>query len=299
MKSTKILFAAVMFLAFPTFGFSQMTILSGPKKATQYSLVQDLTTIVAPSLDFKIVNRETDGASYNLEQLMNPDSPYKVALIQSDYLFYMQAQDMKMNMENTKNVKVVLPLGHEQIHLVTKASKGITGLRELEKKVVAIGSADQGTYRTASLMKERSQVGWIAKNTNFEDAFGALNTDKIDAFFIVSSAPIEKLNVDPQSMVDQLALVPLENFNDWAKYYKADTIYKGEYKWLEQDVPTYSVPAVLIVNEKKLSADERADVMALKAAIQAKFEELKASGHPQWKQVNLMEWNEADWPMIK
>jgi hypothetical protein len=59
------------------------------------------------------------------------------------------------------------------------------------------------------------------------------------------------------------------------------------------------VNAVLVVNESKLSAADRDNVIKLKTAIQSKFEDLKTNGHPTWKQVNLMDWNESDWPIFK
>ena len=276
-----------------------MTILSGSKQATQYRYVEDIANIVGPFLDFKIVNQETKGSSDNFNLLIEPDNFHKLAIIQADYLYYMQTHDMILNTEKTKNLKVLVPLGYEQIHLVTKASKGYKGLKDLDKKVVAIGSSDQGTYTTANLIKDRSRVFWSSRNIHFDDCLSALNTDKIDAFFIVSSAPIAKLDLNPQTIVDKFVLIPLEDFNEWARYYKKDIISKDAYKWIDSDVPTFSVGAVLVVNESKLSAEERNNVLKLKTAIQSKFEELKISGHPTWKQVNLADWNESDWPLYK
>ena len=299
MKHRKNILAFLILFSFCSSVFGQITILSGSKLATQYRFAQDIATIAGPSLSFKLVNQETQGASYNFNQLTDPGTPYKVAIIQADYLYYMQAQDMRLNTEKTRNLKVLVPLGYEQIHLVTKASKGYKGLKDMVKKVVAIGSSDQGTYTTATLIKERSKVFWKSVNTHFDDCFGDLNTGKIDAFFIVCSAPIQKLDVNPQSMVDKLALVPLVDFNDWAKYYKPDIITKTEYKWLDQDIPTFSVRALLVVNESKLTTQERNDVTALRSAILNKDEQLKAGGHPQWKQINFLDWKESDWPTFK
>jgi len=299
MKHKKSLLLSLMLLAFSSVVFGQMTILSGSKQATQYRFAEDIATIVAPSLDFKVVNKETNGSSDNFNQLIDPNNLYKLAIMQLDYLFYMQTHDMIMNTEKTKNLKVIIPLGFEQIHLVSKASKGLKGLQDLDKKVVAIGSSEQGTYTTASLIKDRSRVFWTSRNIHFDNCLAALNTNEIDAFFIVSSAPVAKLDLNPQSMVDKLVLVPLEDFGEWAKYYMPDTIQKTDYRWLEQNVPTFSVGAVLVVNESKLSAGDRDNVLKLKTAIQSKFEDLKVSGHPTWKQVNLMDWNESDWPLYK
>ena len=299
MKHKKSFLLSLMLLAFSSVVFGQMTILSGSKQATQYRFAEDIATIVAPSLDFKVINKETNGSSDNFNQLIDPNNLYKFAIMQLDYLFYMQTHDMIMNTEKTKNLKVVVPLGNEQIHLVSKASKGLKGLQDLDKKVVAIGSSEQGTYTTANLIKDRSKVFWTSRNIHFDGCLAALNTNEIDAFFIVSSAPVAKLDLNPQSMVDKLVLVPLEDFGEWAKYYMPDTIQKTDYRWLEQNVPTFSVGAVLVVNESKLSAGDRDNVLKLKTAIQSKFEDLKTSGHPTWKQVNLMDWNELDWPLYK
>lgn len=295
----KSLLLSLMLLAFSSVVFGQMTILSGSKQATQYRFAEDIATIVAPSLDFKVVNKETNGSSDNFNQLIDPNNLYKLAIMQLDYLFYMQTHDMIMNTEKTKNLKVLIPLGFEQIHLVSKSSKGLKGLHDLDKKVVAIGSSEQGTYTTASLIKDRSRIFWTSRNIHFDECLSALNTNEIDAFFIVSSAPVAKLDLNPQSMVDKLVLVPLEDFGEWAKYYMPDTIRKTDYRWLEQNIPTFSVGAVLVVNESKLSAGDRENVLKLKTAIQSKFEDLKTSGHPTWKQVNLMDWNESDWPLYK
>jgi TRAP transporter TAXI family solute receptor len=288
-----------MLLAFSSVVFGQMTILSGSKQATQYRFAEDIAKIVGPSLDFKIVNQDTKGSSDNFNLLIDRNNFYKLAIIQADYLYYMQTHDMILNTEKTKNLKILVPLGHEQIHLVTKASKGYKGLKDLDKKVVAIGSSDQGTYTTANLIKDRSRVFWSSRNIHFDDCLSALNTDKIDAFFIVSSAPVAKLDLNPQTMVDELVLVPLEDFSEWAKYYIPDTIQNTDYRWLEQNVPTFSVGAVLVVNESKLSAGDHDNIMKLKTAIQSKYEDLTKSGHPTWKQVNLMDWNESDWPLYK
>lgn len=299
MKHTRLLLASLLFVTITFTSFAQLTILSGSKQSTQNHYVDDILKVVGPAVDFEIVNKNTLGSAYNLNQLADTSSPFKIGIVQADYLYYMQILDMRLNTEKTKNLKVIIPLGYDQIHLVTKESKGYKDLKEMEKKVVAIGSADQGSYSTANLIKERSGIFWTAKNTHFEDCVHALNNNDIDAFFVVNSAPIPKLDVNPQSMVDKLALVPLVNFNDWAKYYKPDTIHKGEYKWLDHDVPTFSVQELLIVNESKLSPEERDEVLKLRSTVQDKSAELRKSGHPKWDEINFHEWKESDWPLFK
>ncbi|MBK6987843.1 MAG: hypothetical protein IPH33_06170 [Bacteroidetes bacterium] len=85
MKYTKNILGSLILLAISSATYAQMAILSGPKQASQYRFVQDIASIVGPSLDFEIVNTETLGAAANFDQLVDPKSPFKVAIIQSDF----------------------------------------------------------------------------------------------------------------------------------------------------------------------------------------------------------------------
>lgn len=297
LKITLALMTALLFMS--TMSFAQLKILSGPEQGSYYQFGEDIIKATEIGMPSAYVNQMTSGAAYNFNQLADPESPDKVALIQSDYLYYMQAMDAINNTEKTKSLKVILPLASEEIHFVTKAKNELKSLTDLAKKTVAIGTTDQGTYATANIIKDRSQIFWSSRNVHFDNAMNDLYMDKIDAFVIVGSAPLAKLNINPQSQVDELALIELTNFNDWAKYYQNDTIYAGDYKWLEEDVPTFSVRTLLIVNEVKLSEEEKETVMQLKNQILNMYQLMKAEGHPKWKEVNFYNWKEEDWSMFK
>lgn len=288
-----------MMLVFSSITIAQMTLLSGPEQGSYYTFAGDIVKEVAPSFGTPIINQSTSGAAYNFEQLADPDSPYKIALIQSDYLYFMQMMDSRNNTEKAKNFKVVLPMATEEIHLVTKSQNGISGLNDLKDKTVAIGTKDQGTYATANLIKDRSQIYWTSRNIHFDQAMDDLHMDHVDAFFFVGSAPVVKLDLNPMSMSDDLELVPLEDFNGWAKYYENDTIYADNYKWLDENIPTFGVRTLLVVNESKLTADDKNKVLKLKMAIENKFDALKQNGHPKWKEVDFFDWDESDWPVFK
>lgn len=282
-----------------TVSYGQLAILSGSDQASFYQFAEDIVKIVGPDVSIKLSNKATYGANDNFDQLVDPKSPYKLAILQSDNLYNMQAQDMLNNTSKTNGLYVVVPLGYDEIHIVTKSNKGITRLQDLSYKTVAIGTTDQGTYTTANIINSRSKIHWSSKNIRLEDALNDLRMDKIDAFVVVSAAPIEKLNLNPQVIGDKLALITLENFNDWAKDYKADTIRTTDYKWLDHDIPTFSVRSVLVVNDSKLNESERASIKQLQMGIQGKLEQLKAEGHPKWQEINLMDWNEKDWPIYR
>lgn len=278
---------------------AQLTILSGPAQGSYYEFVGDIEKVLNTDSTKLIVNTETNGAAFNFEKLAEPNSPFKLALTQSDYLYTMQGKDMLQNTEKTKNIKVIIPLANEEIHLVTLKGSELTKLEDFSDKMVAIGTQSQGTYATTNLIKDRSKVYWKSRAIAYEDALSELGRKKIDAFFIVGSAPMEKLNINPRVMVNGMALVPLYDFNDWAKYYESDTIHAGDYKWLEEDVPTFGVKTVMIVNDAKLTEQDRKDIATMLEGINANMDKLKTDGHPKWKEVDLNDWDSSNWPVYK
>ena len=291
----------ILLLSVSTFysAFAQLTVLSGPEQLTYYRFVEDINEVLGNDSVKPVFNQTTQGAGYNFDQLVDPKSPYKIALIQEDYLYYMSALDHRDNTEKTKYLKVIFPLAKEQIHLVTRKNIGINKLQDLDKKMVAIGSTDQGTYTTASYIKDRSKVYWKSRNVHIDQALNDLYMGQIDAFFVVGTAPISKINIDPRAMIKGIDLVELDNFNGWADYYENDTIHKGTYKWLERDVPTFSVQTVMVVNTAKLTEHDKVDLNNLIADIRSNLNKLKEVGHPKWKEVDLNNWNPTDWPVYK
>lgn len=297
---TKITF---LFLSFVILSISsanaQLEILSGPSQGSYFKFVSDIENILSTDSTKLVVNTETNGAAFNFEKLANRDSPYKLALTQSDLLFTMHGLDMLNNTEKTKNIKVIVPLADEEIHLVTMKDSELNKLQDLSKKMVGIGTQYQGTYFTSSQIKNRSKVLWNSRNIGYEDALSELNTKKIDAFFIVGSAPMEKLDIDPRAFAKGLKLIPLQDFDDWAKYYQNDTIKAGDYKWLEEDVRTFSVKTLMIVNDTKLTEQDRKDIVLMIEGIKTNMDKLKTDGHYKWKDINLSDWDSNDWPFLE
>jgi len=293
-----ILLLLIVGIALPH-AIGQITILSGPDQASYHRFVDDMAAAINTDDTKLVINKKSSGAADNFMQLIDPESPVKVAMMQSDYLFYMKGMDLVKNSDKTGSIKVIVPLANEEIHIVTKKSKNIRRLQDLKGKTVAIGTKGQGTYATANLIKDRSKVYWSSRNFHFTDALKELAFDNIDAFMIVGSAPIEKLDLNPQVLRDEPHIIELKDFNGWAENYSYDTIYAEDYQWLNHDVATFNVRTILIVNEAKLTDKDRKEIQALVSGIQNNFDALKANGHPKWKDVDLNNWNDTDWLMLK
>lgn len=282
--SKKILLSTVLFFSFAQL-FCQMIILSGPEKGSYNSFANDIVKILGDNNGIKLLNKPTGGSGYNFRELTDPKSSFKIALIQSDYLKLMQAEDRLNNTNKTGTIKEILQLATEEIHLVARKSSGLHKLQDLDKKKVAIGTEDQGSFATGKIIKERSKIGWDNYYVGYDQMLKDLSAGKIDACLVVGSAPVSLLEIDPQVMIDGGTLLELNDFNGWAKYYENDTIKRSDYKWLEKDVPTFGVRTLLIVNESKLTESEKKTVASIKSGILQNLELLKKNGHPKWKEV--------------
>jgi TRAP transporter TAXI family solute receptor len=279
---------------------AQLNILSGAEQGSYHQFVNDIARAVNSDTLNLITNTSTEGAAINLENIADPASPYKIGLVQEDYLYYMQNKDLIQNTSKLKHVKVVMPLAKEEIHLVTRKDRGINDLRDLtDSTMVAIGKRSQGTYTTANNIKDKTRIFWMSMPVLYEDALRMLLINQLDAFFVVGSAPIEKLNMNPQALSTEIKLVPLVDFDGWAKYYDADVITAGTYKWLEEDVPTFAVQSLLVVNEKKLTDEDKVLLDKLIDGITDNLDKLKSNGHPKWKEVDLTNWDPTDWPVYE
>ena len=286
---------AILFLC--QFTFAQLTVLSGPEYGSYHRFIEDINNVLKSDTSNAVINKSSSGAANNFRQIVDPESPYKLAMMQSDYLYHMKAKDAQDNTQITDDLFVLLPIASEEIHFVTRESKEYTGLKSLAKKRVAIGNKGQGTYVTANIIKDRSEVYWSSRNFHFDQALKELYDDYIDAFIIVGSAPIEMIDLNPEAFVDELALLELEDFNDWAKYYEPMTISKDTYKWLDKDINTFGVRGVLIVNKAKLDAEDIEELNKLVNGIKSSFSELIEIGHPKWNEVDFNNWTNSDWPL--
>lgn len=137
----------LFFLAFLLFGFligtsaiAQITILSGPEQGSYHQFVSDLEKLLNNDSVKLIVNQPTQGATINLENIANPQSPFKVALVQEDYMFIMQNKDILQRTKTMSDIQVIYPFVKEEIHLVTRKDKSINTLKDIsDSTLVSIG----------------------------------------------------------------------------------------------------------------------------------------------------------------
>jgi len=286
---------------------AQIQVLTGIEQGTYRVLAEDMNKIL-PSTS-EVINGETKeipfldvrttaGSSINYDLLVDEHNKASVAFLQLDILLRNKMVDMLEGTEKTKDLMVLMPLCIETIHLVTKEKTEIDSLVDIQGLKVGIGNKAEGTYYTASYIKDLSKVEFQSKNISTQDVIKPLLFNKVDAFFVVASTPMEMLKIMPTSTGEKFKIVSLENINGWADQFTKVTIPAGTYSWQTTDVHTYGVPSVIVVNTAKITEEEKQALLQWRAIVTENLLELQTSGHNSWKTANVSQWDPSLWPQM-
>jgi TRAP transporter TAXI family solute receptor len=218
--------------------------------------------------------------------------------------------DLKRTYKKSENIRILLPMGTEQIHIVTlkpEGKKGITSFADLKKKRVGIGSALMGTNITAKYIKEVTGSKWEDVEIPFDKSFKALFNGSIDAFFYVGAKPVKDLENISKAMRDKITLIsiPADKDGKLELAYSKVTITPDDYKWLAGPVETFAVKSLLVTSlagqtpEKEEAIKQMLELLKTNLPMmQSKIDASangKSSYHKNWKDIKFEEDTDIDW----
>ena len=258
-----------------------LTIMTGGAKGTYYQFGLNLKELVkSKGINLKVVN--STGSIENLYAVYQ--RPYtQMGIVQSDVLaFVARVQTDPVLKRIAKKTKMVFPLYNEEIHLLGR--REIKDFDALTGKRVAIGKEGSGTYLTAKLLFEVSEIRpaeLIPVGTN--EALSQLKSGAIDAMFYVAGVPV-KLFMEDVNADDGLALIPIYN-KSITEFYPPAEIPANVYSWQQAAVNTVAVKAVLVsFNFRRANCEF---VGEFSKNIYANLDWLMANGHSKWRSVDL------------
>lgn len=281
----RLVLLGVMMLSLNTILQAQFQLLSGLQGGTYQSLAQDIKN----NSSQKINVLTSSGSVDNFNQLISDENSINATFIQYDVLLANELNNPSIR----ENLRVLLPLFlDEEIHLIAKNGSNISDLSDLRGKRVAIGTKDQGTYITATMIKQRTGIAWFDVEMNSNDAYKALIDGVIDAYFYVGGAPVSSLKKLGADAPIHLVSIKDKSLND---IYRKKKIAKGTYSWQQKSVTTYAVPTLLVVKVKNMSDDTQQKFNTLLNDVNANMKKMQTSGHPKWKDVYFKN-QDIDWP---
>ena len=237
------------------------------------------------TIDFLNV-KDSDGSYYNFLKINKSD--VDLTFLQYDVLLYEDMKDLKRKFKKVADIRILLPVGVEHIHLITTKDSGIESFSDLKKKRVGIGSTLQGTNITAKYIKEKTKSKWEDVEIPYDKAFRALFNGDIDAFFFVGTAPINDLAHLAKSMKDKIKLISLPE-NDALKEAYGDmvTIDNSYYSWVDKPVKTYAVKALLVTSVRGQTPEQVENIAKLMRIVKANKD--KQGYFKGWENVKFEE----------
>lgn len=276
----------------------RMGMVTGPKGGTYISIGQDLARLAEQeglTLDIK----ESGGSIDNLRRIASEENA-ALGIVQSDVLGFLRRSHSADSLRIASNLRMIAPLYAEEIHVL--ARNQITQFSDLNGKIIAVGEEGSGSMLTAvNLMAIEKIVPKQMLKIAPAQGIVAVLSGQADAAIFVGGKPVklfENLKLlatsDNQKfpeLLRQVHFLPLRSPKLEAEYDKA-TLSQTDYSFMDKQVPTLAVRAVLVSYDfstsGKPSLQERCEwIGKFAAAIRKNLPQLQSQGHAKWKQVNL------------
>ena len=259
----------------------ELGIITGRTKGTYYQFGLNLAELMK-SHRMKLNVYDSTGSVQNIFAVYKAPG-VQLGIVQSDVLaFVAKIQTDPVLKRIAVKTRMVFPLYNEEVHLVGR--REITDFDGLADRVVAIGEEGSGTYLTARILFEVSDVKpREMRSIGTDEALAQLKQGKIDAMFYVAGLPV-KLFAEDVTAGDGLALIPITN-KSILEFYPSTEVPAKTYTWQDQATTTIAVKAVLVSYDFRTQTC--ANVGEFAKILYDNLDWLRANGHPKWKSVDL------------
>jgi uncharacterized protein len=233
----------------------ELSIATGGTGGVYYPIGGGMANVLSKTIPGMAATAEVTGGSVDNLKLIGTGKPY-IALSMTDAALdaYKGEDKFKGGKVNVRTLMVLYP---NRMHVVTVEGTGITKMSDLKGKRVSTGSPGSATevmafrlIEAAGLNKDkdmkRERLG-VAESVN------AIKDKKIDAFFWVGGLPtaaVTDLAATPGvkiKMIDHANLVPAMN-KKYGNLYVQDSIPKETYSGMTADNKQATVMNILVAN---------------------------------------------------
>lgn len=284
------LFALLSFAA----GAQQLQVATGGPSGTYSAMLKQLTAVCGTGV--ALIETNTSGSQDNINRLIG--NQVNAAFVQSDVLY------LRARTEDLGNVKTLLALHPEQVHIVARAASGIKeggtmgiGAKEVVFTDLAslagrrVGAAG-GSQVTAQVIRLQSEIAYnVVPFDKDADVLKALTEGQIDAAILVGGAPLGTVSgLGPQFKLLPISAPVIEKLK--GVYRPARLNYS---KMNAAGVATVSTDALFVTREYKTHKMTEGLAKLRSCALGALDEMKETTGtHPAWQFVDGA--NKGKWP---
>ena len=228
---------------------------TGGTAGTYYPIGGAMAEILNKEIPGMNASAQSTGASVaNINMLK--DGSIDLAIVQNDITYYAVSGTEMFKDKQVANLRGIATLYPETCQFVTLDANGIKSIRDLKGKRVAVGAAGSGAEANARQILEAYGLTYddiSVQYLSFGEAASALKDGNVDAAFLTAGYPTA--SVQDISSQNKVRLLPVEAAQAdalIAKYpfYTKTTIPAGTYAGFDEEVPTISVMAMLVANDK-------------------------------------------------
>lgn len=285
----------------------QIGMVTGSKTGTYIQFGNDIAG-VAKGAGLDILVKDSQGSIDNIKRINSKENA-TFGIVQSDVLGFLSRSDSPEMRQVASRLRLIFPFYNEEVHLF--ANKSVQTFADLNGKKVVVGEPGSGNWLTAMNLMQLAGVK-PAETLNLPPLQGvtAVLKGEADAMFYVAGKPVSlftkvgNLITKPEfaSMLANVHFVPLDD--PWMlREYQPAQISQADYEWMSGEVPTIAVKAVLMSfdfsgKQTPYFAQRCQQLAILGQVIRANIGQLRQTGHPKWKEVNLDE-KVGIWPLDK
>lgn len=278
--------------AAPGYAQDSLGIVTGGSSGTYIKIGKDISALLQRH-NIELDVHESRGSLDNIKDIYK--APHaQMGIVQSDVLAFIASSDDKKMKRYASKIRMMYPLYNEEIHIL--ATNSIREFDDLEGKRVAIGTTGSGTFLTSRVIfTSLAKLDIEEVYQSGSDALNALKKREIDAMVYVAGLPVALFR-DSVDKEDELHLIPLTEKTIYEGYRTRSTIPQSTYEFLDEDVDTVAVKAVLTTFAyKRKNCEMLADIGNI---IESNHDWLLQHGHPKWKGVDfnakLAEWSQYE-----
>ena len=251
------LFAALALAASSSVFAQNISIATGGTGGVYYPMGGGLAAVLSKHVAVMQATAEVTGGSVDNLNLIASGKPY-VGFSMVDAALD-AARGVDQFTGRKVDLRTLLVLYPNRMHVVTVESTGIKTMRDLKGKRVATGSPGSATEVMALRLIEAAGLDpnkdMTRERLSVAESVNAIKDKKVDAFFWVGGLPtaaVTDLASTPGTkirMIDHAEAVAAMN-KKYGDLYYADTIPRTTYSGMDADNKIASVANILVVNAK-------------------------------------------------
>ncbi len=229
---------------------SEYTIATGSKSGVYYPIGETLAAILKvdyPNVELKII--ETAGSVENMQMLK--DGKVDMALVQNDIAFYASEGEAMFNSGKISNFSGIATLFPEVVQFIVRKETGISSLKDMAGRKIAVGGKNSGTYYNAQQILTLAEV-WENIDQQYigaTEAMKEVQEGRLDGFIFTSGLPNPSI-IELAKKVE-ITIVPIEPelvqklVSNYSFYYPS-TIAPNQYPGQTDEISAVEINAILV-----------------------------------------------------